>query len=49
MKILTILIFSGDRLNVNNLLNDISKLNKKSFQVVIVEWCKKKEFLKKKN
>lgn len=48
MKILTILIFSGDRLNVNNLLNDISKLNKKSFQVVIVEWCKKKEFLKKK-
>lgn len=43
MKILTILIFSGDRLCVKNLLNDISELNRNNIDVVIVDWSKKKE------
>lgn len=48
MKILTILIFSGDRLCVKNLLNDISELNRNNIDVVIVDWSKKKRNLEKK-
>tara|TARA_B100000989_G_C19482810_1_gene445959 strand:- start:54 stop:1031 length:978 start_codon:yes stop_codon:yes gene_type:complete len=48
MKILTILIFSGDRLSIRELLNDIEKLKKFNIDVRIVEWTKDKENLKKK-
>ena len=49
MKLLTILIFSGDRLNVNDLLNDITKLNQTILNVRVVEWSENKDILKKKN
>ena len=48
MKILTILIFSGDRLSIRELLNDIEKLKEFNINVRIVEWTKDKENLKKK-
>ena len=48
MKLLTILIFSGDRLNVNDLLNDIIKLNQTNLNVRVVEWSENKNILKKK-
>ena len=48
MKLLTILIFSGDRLNIKDLLNDITKLNQKNLNVRVVEWSENKDILKKK-
>lgn len=49
MKILTILIFSGDdRLNVKYLLRDISLLNKSNTNIRIVEWGEDKKILIKK-
>jgi hypothetical protein len=49
MKILTILIFSGDdRLNVKYLLKDISFLNKSNTNIRIVEWGEDKKILIKK-
>ena len=50
MKLLTILIFSGDRLNISDLLNDIIKLNQTNLNVRVVEWSENKDILKiKKN
>jgi len=50
MKILTILIFSGDRFCIKYLLNDIAKLDNKNLDVKVVEWTEKKKILiKKKN
>ena len=50
MKILTILIFSGDRFCVKYLLSDIVLLKKKqkNLDVAVVEWSKNKKILLKK-
>jgi hypothetical protein len=48
MKILTILIFSGDRFCIKNLLNDIVKLDNKNIDIKVVEWTEKKKILIKK-
>ena len=48
MKILTILIFSGDRLTVEQLLDDIEKLKAFNIDVIIVEWTKNKKNLNRK-
>jgi hypothetical protein len=48
MKILTILIFSGDRFHVNGLLKDITKINQKNLDIRLVDWTENKEILKKK-
>ena len=48
MKILTLLIFSGDRLSIRGLLDDITKLHEFNIDVRIVEWTKDKKNLKKK-
>ena len=48
MKPLTILIFSGDRFNIDDLLTDIIKLNQSNLNVRVVEWSEDKKILKKK-
>ena len=48
MKILTLLIFSGNRFNIKELIKDISKLNLTNIDVRVVEWSENKEILKKK-
>jgi hypothetical protein len=48
MKILTILIFSGDRFHVNGLLKDITRINQKNLDIRLVDWTENKEILKKK-
>ena len=48
MKILTILVFSGDRFNVKDLLNDISKLDISKIKVAVVEWSENRDILFKK-
>ena len=48
MKILTILIFSGDRISVGNLLNDIYKINQSNFNIRLVDWGDNKKILKEK-
>ena len=48
MKILTILIFSGDRLSIEELLEDISKLKKFEISIRIIDWTKDKKKLEKK-
>ena len=48
MKILTILIFSGDRFCVKDLLSDIVKLSKKNIDIRVAEWSDDKRTLKKK-
>jgi hypothetical protein len=48
MKILTILIFSGDRFNIKGLLKDITKINQKNLDIRLVDWTEDKEKLKKK-
>ena len=45
MKILTILVFSGDRFNVKDLLNDISKLDISKIKVAVVEWSENRDIL----
>ena len=49
MKILTILIFSGDRVSVNELLSDIAKINQSNLNIRLVDWGKDKKILKRKN
>ena len=49
MKILTILIFSGNRFCIKDLLSDIVKLNNKNIDIRVVEWCNNERILKKKN
>lgn len=49
MKILTILIFSGDRFDVKDLLKDISLLSHSNTNVRVIEWSENKEILIKKN
>ena len=46
MKPLTILIFSGDRFNIDDLLTDIIKLNQSNLNVRVVEWSEDKKILK---
>ena len=48
MKLLTILIFSGDRLHINELLEDISKINQKHLNIRIVDWAECETILKEK-
>jgi hypothetical protein len=48
MKILTILIFSGDRLTIKKLFDDIIKLKKFDIDIKVVEWTKNKKKLEKK-
>ena len=48
MKILTILIFSGDRFNIKELINDISKLDLTNINVRVIEWSENKDIIKKK-
>jgi hypothetical protein len=48
MKILTILISSGDRFSIKDLLNDIVKLNNKNIDIKVVEWSKDKKILNQK-
>jgi len=48
MKILTILIFSGDRLHVNGLLKDITRINNKNLNIRLIDWTENNEILKKK-
>ena len=48
MKILTIIIFSGNRFTVKELLSDIVLINQKNINIVVVEWIKKKKNFKRK-
>ena len=48
MKILTILIFSGNRLSVKDLLGDIVKLSQFNINIKIVEWSENQKILKEK-
>lgn len=48
MKILTILIFSGDRFSVEALLSDITKINQSNFLIRLIDWGEDKKILKKK-
>ena len=48
MKILTLLIFSGDRFTIKGLVDDIAKLNQSNINVTVVEWCENKKILEKK-
>ena len=48
MKLLTIIIFSGDRFVVKKLLNDLVKINNNQMDVVVIEWSEKSDILKKK-
>ncbi len=48
MKILTILIFSGDRISIKGLLNDITKINQKNLNIRLIDWGENKKILKKK-
>jgi len=48
MKVLTILIFSGDRFCIKDLLSDIVKLDNKDINIKVVEWSNDKKILKKK-
>ena len=48
MKILTILIFSGERHYINDLLYDISKIDQKCLNIRLVDWTNNKKILKKK-
>lgn len=48
MKLLTLIIPSGDRLYINELLDDISKLNYKLLNIKVIDWTENKEILAKK-
>ena len=48
MKLLTIIIFSGDRFIVKKLLNDLVEINNSQMDVVIIEWSEKQDVLKRK-
>lgn len=48
MKILTILIFSGNRLSVKDLLSDIVKLSQLNIDIRIVEWSENQKILQEK-
>ena len=48
MKILTILIFSGDRTSVKGLLKDIVKINQKNLNIRLIDWGENKKIIKKK-
>jgi hypothetical protein len=48
MKILTILIFSGDRLAIKDLLSDIVQLNNENINIKVVDWSKNKKILNNK-
>lgn len=45
MKILTILILSGDRLHVKDLLDDLSKIDHKFFDIKVIDWTENKKIL----
>jgi hypothetical protein len=45
MKLLTILIFSGDRLHVRELLDDISIIDQKNLNIRIVDWTENEKIL----
>ena len=47
MKILTVLIFSGDRLHVNGLLKDITRINNKNLNIRLVDWTENNDLKKK--
>ena len=49
MKKLTILIFSGNRLTIKGLLDDIIKLKDFDFNIRIIDWSDNKKTKKKKN
>lgn len=48
MKLLTIIIYSGNRLYISGLLEDISKINQKHLNVRIIDWTESKTILKEK-
>jgi len=45
MKILTILIPSGDRLHVKDLLDDLSKIDHKFLNIKVIDWTENKKIL----
>ena len=49
MKLLTIIIFSGDRFVIKKLLDDLVELNNNQMDVTVIEWTEKPDILKKKN
>ena len=48
MKLLTIIIFSGNRLYISGLLQDISNINQKHLNVRIIDWAESETILKEK-
>jgi hypothetical protein len=48
MKLLTIIIYSGNRLYISGLLEDISKINQKHLNVRIIDWAESETVLKEK-
>ena len=48
MKLLTIIIFSGDRFAIKKLLDDLVELSNNQMDVAIIEWTEKPDILKKK-
>ena len=48
MKLLTVIIFSGNRLYISGLLEDISKINQKHLNVRIIDWAESETILKEK-
>ena len=48
MKNLTILIFSGPRFGIKNLLSDIAKLDQSNMDIAVVEWAEDQKILNEK-
>ena len=48
MKLLTIIIFSGDRFIVKKLLNDLVKISNNQMNIVVIEWSENPDILKRK-
>ena len=48
MKLLTIIIFSGDRFVVKKLLNDLAEISNNQMNIVVIEWSENPDILKRK-
>ena len=48
MKLLTIIIFSGDRFAIKKLLDDLVEISNNQMGIVVIEWSEKPDILKRK-
>ena len=48
MKLLTIIIFSGDRFEVKNLLNDLVEISNNQMDILVIEWSENPDVLRRK-